>query len=291
MSFFNNKIQIGVQPMYGVGNLIWLLELVKNKIIPGYVWSKPNTSSTISDKEWKIFFNKTREIIISVNSHELRYNGFIEWIKEFKPKYVEICNGLTGEVKEIGSQQGDIELLNVIKETGAKIFPKCLNNNSSEFINNIVQHVDGINVKNKDAAGYTSGQSLQESINWAKKFNKPIIASGGITNKEDILTALSYGAESVMLGTVFACTIESNLSDTAKQLIINKNSQDIRRYGKFNQRALGHGELIDNDDGNMTNNYLNVSQNGQNGILFVGNSINKITKLQTIEEVAKKLIG
>lgn len=290
MGFFNTKNQLGIQPMYGVGGLAWLLELHRNSIVPGMVWSRPMEKNLyLNNEEWKFFFNTTNEIIISVNAGDLRHVEFQKWALRYRPRYLEICNGLNQDVPEIGKNDADIDTLKLFKDAGIKIFPKCFNNNSSEFIEKIVDHMDAINVKNKDAAGYTSNQTLGDSITWAKKFGKPILASGGISNRHKVKQAFDLGADSVMMGTIFACTQESNLSYKAKLLMIKKNSQDINHYGIFNQRALGDGYILEDDDGNMNRNYSSLSKEGKSGIVFVGNAIDHIDRIQTIEEVATSL--
>ena len=60
---------------------------------------------------------------------------------------------------------------------------------------------------------------------WDK--NIPVIAAGGIWDREDILKFLSLGANGVQMGTRFALTYECDASDTFKQILLNAKKEDI----------------------------------------------------------------
>lgn len=55
----------------------------------------------------------------------------------------------------------------------------------------------------------------------------PVIAAGGIFTGQDILDALSLGADGVQMGTRFAAAKESNASETFKRLYIEADEEDL----------------------------------------------------------------
>ncbi len=67
---------------------------------------------------------------------------------------------------------------------------------------------------------------VREAVDkWDK--NIPIIAAGGIWNKEDIEKFISLGANGVQMGTRFALTYECDASDTFKEILLNAKKDDI----------------------------------------------------------------
>ena len=65
----------------------------------------------------------------------------------------------------------------------------------------------------------------EEVDKWDK--NIPVIAAGGIWDKEDIKKFLSLGANGVQMGTRFALTYECDASDTFKEILLNAKKDDI----------------------------------------------------------------
>jgi nitronate monooxygenase len=68
-------------------------------------------------------------------------------------------------------------------------------------------------------------QVREEVDKWDK--NIPVIAAGGIWDRNDILKFLSLGADGVQMGTRFALTHECDASDEFKQILLNAQKEDI----------------------------------------------------------------
>lgn len=286
---FENTHKIAVQPMYSCGCLNWLLEIWHNNITPGIVWTNAESNiDYLTNSEWDKFFSATNDILIGVNAKNFRNTEFHKWLIKYKPRYLEIYNGLISDANfYIGNQKIDHSVLSILKKIGTKIYIKNINTDTHQYGDEIINAVDAVNVKNAKAAGHTSDQTLQESISWAKnRYDKLVIASGGLASKKDIEEAFRLGADAVMLGTLFATAKESNLSSRAKELLISKTSEDIRKFGVNNQSALGQGNIIPNDDGNMEKNLHNLAVCGKDGIIFAGSGIDKINSHMTVKEIA-----
>ena len=59
--------------------------------------------------------------------------------------------------------------------------------------------------------------------------HRPVIAAGGITNRDDVRIALAMGATGVLVGTAFVATHESNAHDLYKQKIVDATADDTER--------------------------------------------------------------
>jgi ribosomal protein S16 len=286
---FDTRLKIGVQPMYPVGTLEWALELHKHEIVPGLFYSDSEKENHyMTTNEWKQFFDVTNRVIITMNARHFRDKKFIEWAVKYKPKYIEIQNGATAKEEDhIGKHSEDLTILKLLKSF-AKLYIKDIVFYGKQFSSEVKNLMDAVNVKNSRAAGSNTTHSLEESIIYAKEnFNLPIIASGGIYTKQDHMRALKLGADCVLLGSVFAMSTESNLSSEAKHLVLTKQGKDIKQLGPDHRNGLSLGSVDNNDDNNLTKNLNNLSQHGNNGVVYVGKGIDSITSIQPIKEIVK----
>eukprot|EP01041_Mallomonas_annulata_P001594 gene1594-3081_t len=93
------------------------------------------------------------------------------------------------------------------------------------------------------AGGYTPSDTaprLHHFIPEAKRIiqeqcdNKPfLLAAGGVTSGEDLASCLLLGADGVCIGTRFAATIESDLTDTEKQSLLTQKDKE-REFLRIN---------------------------------------------------------
>jgi len=295
-----NKSKIGVQPMWSVGNLDWLLALHYSGIVPGIVYSRKSDHNHFLDtKEWDKFFNITDNIIIASNQVTFRDKHFHKFLLRYKPKYLEIYDAFTKINPDPGIGQEDIDyyvLDTILPRIGTKVYIKGINRGDGGFTalgqSDIVDHVHAVNVKNNTAAGTTSEQTLEESIRWAKeKFDLPIIASGGLGTKSDIEFALKLGADNVLIGTLFAAAEESNLSAEAKKMLLDRNSNDIAFIKQNNSNLLVKENIADGDDFNYSNNLMHTVRDGNNGILYAGKAIDHISAIKPVKDIVAELLG
>ena len=68
---------------------------------------------------------------------------------------------------------------------------------------------------------------IEEAKNWG---NIPVIAAGGIWDKNDIEKMLELGASGVQMGTRFIGTYECDASDEFKNVIINSKEENIKLF-------------------------------------------------------------
>ncbi len=68
---------------------------------------------------------------------------------------------------------------------------------------------------------------LPPIIDFCSKYNIPVIAAGGIWDKNDIDWFLNLGCSAVQMGTRFVATNECDTSDIHKEMLLNCKAEDI----------------------------------------------------------------
>ena len=68
---------------------------------------------------------------------------------------------------------------------------------------------------------------VEEAKNWG---SMPIIAAGGVWDRDDIIKMMNLGANAVQMGTRFIGTVECDTSDVMKELIIEASQDDIKLF-------------------------------------------------------------
>lgn len=141
----------------------------------------------------------------------------------------------------------------------------------------------------------------------------PVIAAGGIFSGQDILDALSLGANGVQMGTRFAAAKESNASEAFKRLYIEANQEDLTLIdspvglsgrGIRNEfvRRLEEAELLPprycrNCLKKCSKRFcildsLDKAQKGilKEGLFFAGTKVSQVKEILTVKEIFHKLL-
>lgn len=159
---------------------------------------------------------------------------------------------------------------------------------------------------------------LQDVIDEVNKYKKdiPIIAAGGIYDKEDIKRFLNIGASGVQMATRFIATEECDANINFKNAFINCSKEDITLV----KSPVGlPGRAIKNNFLNLVNNIENLKPNicykcikfcdpsktpycisnalinavngyVDDGLIFTGSNGYRINKIVTVKELIKELI-
>ena len=149
------------------------------------------------------------------------------------------------------------------------------------------------------------------------KSDIPVIAAGGIWDKNDIERVFSLGAKGVQMGTRFACTVEGDASDRFKQAYIDAKEEDVVlihspaglpgraiknpfvskylegeveskpcfanclshcRYRKTRETFCIAAALVDAQVGNW-----------ETGLFFCGSNVVKVDKIEKVEDIISEL--
>lgn len=150
-----------------------------------------------------------------------------------------------------------------------------------------------------------------------KEHNKkiPVIAAGGIWDKKDIEKFIKIGASGVQMATRFVATNECDASENFKQAYINAKKEDI----KIIQSPVGMpGRAINNNFIKQTENEKSsinkcynciktcnaattpycitkalvnsVKGNTENGLIFCGSNVDKVSKIVSVHELIQELV-
>ena len=84
-------------------------------------------------------------------------------------------------------------------------------------------------VEGKEAGGHLGTDRMMREIlpEVKKAVSIPVIAAGGIIDRQDFEEALVMGADGVQMGTRFAASVESNASDEFKGLYVKATKDDV----------------------------------------------------------------
>lgn len=151
-----------------------------------------------------------------------------------------------------------------------------------------------------------------------KEYNKeiPVIAAGGIWDKNDINKFLNLGADGVQMATRFVTTYECDASDEFKNAYINADKEDIKIinspvgmpgraiYNKFIKGTEKEKCKIDKcykciktcdvlkTPYCITKALINsVKGNIENGLIFCGSNVYKAKEIVSVHNLMQELIG
>ena len=150
-----------------------------------------------------------------------------------------------------------------------------------------------------------------------KEYNKeiPVIAAGGIWDKNDINKFLNLGADGVQMATRFVTTYECDASDEFKNAYINADKEDIKIinspvgmpgraiYNKFIKGTEIEKNKIDkcykciktcnvlNTPYCITKALINsVKGNIENGLIFCGSNVYKAKEIVSVHNLMQELV-
>jgi hypothetical protein len=120
--------------------------------------------------------------------------------------------------------------------------------------------------------------------------NASFVPVGGISCSNDVQKYLDKGAVAVAVGTMFAASKESCLSEEAKEKIVHSSSKNlVRLTEEKNQQSIIFSRIPEDDKNNTESLKLGI-KSGQVGHLFLGKAVDSIDRIRTVEETVQYLI-
>jgi NAD(P)H-dependent flavin oxidoreductase YrpB (nitropropane dioxygenase family) len=282
---FKSKYPIVCAPMNGVSDLKLAVACYSAGIVPSFI--------PYNYKDFKEFFIAFNEYKIKTNGDvivALRLNEVIDDRLHNKLTTLGITHIELLEFTESLLTDDAINKIKLIRNSGIKIILKIL---SHSDIAPYISIIDIITIKGPEAAGRSEDIDLISEIK-SIRLQYPdlkIIASGGIKNNTDIQKYMSAGANAVSIGTLFAMSKESSIPDTVKDKLLQSNSNDIRRLKMgARQRAVVFNEHGDDDFNNTVGLYSGL-RTGNSGHIFIGNAIDSITEMLSVQEIVDHLVS
>ena len=146
---------------------------------------------------------------------------------------------------------------------------------------------DYIVLKTEHAAGLTSVKRSELKFAIASS-SVPVICAGGVYDKNDAQAYFDLGAHSVAVGTILACSVESSIPLEVKQRMIASTANHLSRFKSDNRQGLFIKNVDDSDFNHYNSLYSGIK--GSDGHVYAGAAIDRITKLETVEEIAQRLL-
>jgi NAD(P)H-dependent flavin oxidoreductase YrpB (nitropropane dioxygenase family) len=241
------------------------------------------------------------KFVFSVDSKTLTSNEFFQMIVNNKIEYLEIIVP-TLQVKHTKLTEDTIKVLTTLqqdlkryKDLNIKVILKGL----TRFVPlEIELHFpnlfDGFILKGPDGAGSVvdrldNSTLLENQISVLQKYpNCCLITTGGISTGKEAKQYLDNGASYVGIGTLFAFSEESSISNDSKLAAIGKQ---IERFVDTNQNAIIFStDKFEEFDRNHTVS-LEHGVKSVKGHLFAGAGITNITCIKTVKEIVEEIIN
>ena len=201
-----------------------------------------------------------------------------------------------------------------LKETGSQIkhFHVAPSINLAKKL--LDSGIDGIVATGIEGGGHQSYEKISTLV-LLQEIRKrlpdvPVIACGGYATGEGLASALSMGADAIAMGSRFIASKECEFHDNYKQLVVNASTSDTElKTGVFgparvwkNKLAETHGLVESKEEKQAGETSTNKVQrelaelemtykgNVQEGIVYVGQSIGLIDRVETVKEIIDTIV-
>lgn len=227
-------------------------------------------------------YSNNSDIILSITSNYLRTLDLVRLVDYFKIKYIEL----------LGKYERNAILESLSEKT--TILQKVIRFPTLEFYEANKDIISGLIIKSDIAASRIGISNLDNALRSQRK-NYPewvFIASGGINTYSDIKKYLSAGCSAVSIGTLFALSKESSLSEEVKIKLIESSYSDVQAlYNNrgFKQNMIAFSEVKDTDS-NFTSHLLSGIRNPNEGVVFIGKSIDTVTEILPVRQIVERLM-
>ena len=160
-------------------------------------------------------------------------------------------------------------------------------------------YFDGFCIKGKESAGKSGNYSVSELFDIQKNnSSNHLIPYGGVGTPKQVKNYLDRGAAGVAVGTLFAASKESSLSNEAKQQIVKANTSSIIRLADTGQNSLLLDDAFkkslpkaDNDWNRQTYLEKGLRGNGVEGLLYLGEGIDYINEIRPVKDIVQYLVS
>lgn len=205
-----------VAPMFLVSNEEMVVQSCENgatAAIPALNY-RTNEELKIAIQNIKKRTKKPFGINLIVNKSNPKYKKQLEVLLKEKVDYI---------ITSLGSPE---EIINRCKPLGIKVFCDVVDLTYAIKVEKL--GADGVIAVNNKAGGHCGPTDMDKLLTeLSHNISIPIISAGGVTNKQDIEKALSFGACGVSVGTIFLAAEEAPISDAYKQALIDYGEKDI----------------------------------------------------------------
>jgi hypothetical protein len=255
------------------------------------VYNAGCTPSLLSDdiNEAIKFFETTQSHDFILSTNRTPNERELDYIVSLKPKYIEtyIKYNVQDPIEDLLDNKIICSYFDKLRGMGSKILIKTF-----KPLNNPSRVCDLLVIKGRGAAGTNNkDMDVLDMLDLQLNLDHDIsvIASGAITTGQTIDRLLTAGAVGVSLGTLFALTKESSIDPVVKIKLLSSKISDIVNVSEVEKNAIILGELIPNDDPNLTRSLTQGTKNN-GGLLYLGHGIEDVKEIVTVETLVRQLV-
>lgn len=227
------------------------------------------------------------DVVLGLDEGDVLDPGLLKILCEYQPSHVEFLPLDQHGSKAWYDPKFPMALKILRKHT--KILCRVL---AADQVN---EHADGLCIKGQESAGRSSNTPILKLFASLKKqCDRHLIPYGGIGSPKQVRAYQRLGAAGVAVGTMFAAAQESCLSTQAKLAMCSMGSEQIHQLTHTQQNAIIFSDdkdlPIDPDDWNRERSLKQgIYGNGRDGHLYVGRSIDQVTKILPVKEIMRYL--
>jgi len=148
-------------------------------------------------------------------------------------------------------------------------------------------------LKGPNGAGRTNNiaGTLDENFNRIKNLypTMNIIPSGGIATRNDVKYFMDKGSLAVGIGTLLAMSEESIIARDTKLKLLKATKDSVTTFGNLNIQGIQLGD-ISTDSDNYTRSLYKGIRSSNEGAIFVGKGIDKITQIKPVKDIIEELV-
>lgn len=219
---FNIDLPVIMAPMFLVSDTNMVKAAIDCKII--------GTFPSLNYRDTKILDKTLKELNSYIELHQnpgtYGVNIIAQKTNPFYEKHLTVCveNKVPFYITSLGNPA---EVIQKAHEYGAKVYCDVTNLEHARKVNEL--GADGLIAVGQGAGGHAGPNPLQILVPALRKEfpTLPIIAAGGISTGEGILSALVLGASGVSIGTRFIASEEAPVSYDYKKAITDSKMDDI----------------------------------------------------------------
>lgn len=297
--YFNSRYPIVEASMNGGSDLPLALAVADSGAFPSY-WFQSNEKLYDDIREFIKCVGHSNIVVGGITVQRLADVSLIKIIQQLKISHIEILatEHQTGNFVSMSKVLSDVNIsaiFNILKKT-SKIMTRIY-----EPINCVLSssYFDAYCIKGKESAGKSGNYSVSELFDIQKNIsNNHLIPYGGVGTPKQVKDYLDRGAVGVAVGTLFAASLESSLSNEAKQQIVKSNFDTVTRLSDTNQNSLVLDDRFKTSVPTVPNDwnrkkYLEqgLRGNGSEGLLYIGKGIDYINEIKSVKEIVNYLIS
>ncbi|WP_366924272.1 nitronate monooxygenase [Metallumcola ferriviriculae] len=199
-----------------------------------------------------------------------------------------------------------IPYFKILKEAGIKVIPVVPNVRSATKV--AENGADAIIIEGTESGGHIGNLTTMALMtNIIPQIDIPVVAAGGIVDGRGIAAALIMGSAGVQMGSRFLMTDECQVNQRVKEKISQATDTDTEVTG------ILAGVMVRGLKNNFTEKFLKLERSGaepmvlfelatgtnrlsaidgdiENGSVQVGQSLNVLNKIQSVEDVVLELM-